>query len=189
MSYHKTYDVICVIDFAAEYIDHLEQHQKSKFIQKQRSGFEEFGAEMKQTFSPSKMQTNTGPDFGTMYKESPTKSLHQMQAGSAQMNKMFSNMADYQSKQQPAAHFMTQKQQPMSSKTFGTNFQSKPSNLTNFNDFDIDDDFEWPEGAIKCKEKKHSKVIGNMKITKVTKLFLMKDGKTEIIENTLKELM
>ena len=26
VSYHKTYDIICVIDFAAEYLDHLEQH-------------------------------------------------------------------------------------------------------------------------------------------------------------------
>lgn len=29
VSYHKTYDIICVIDFAAEYIDHLEQHQRN----------------------------------------------------------------------------------------------------------------------------------------------------------------
>jgi hypothetical protein len=27
VSYHKTYDIICVIDFAAEYSDHLEFHQ------------------------------------------------------------------------------------------------------------------------------------------------------------------
>ena len=28
VSFHKTYDIICVIDFAAEYSDHLENHQQ-----------------------------------------------------------------------------------------------------------------------------------------------------------------
>lgn len=44
--------------------------------------------------------------------------------------------------------------------------------MVNFNNFDIDDD-EWLPGAIKCKEKKHMKVVNGMKVTKVTKVFLM----------------
>lgn len=58
----------------------------------------------------------------------------------------------------------------------------------NGNNDDFDED-EWIEGAVKCKEKKHTKIRGNMKITKIVKVFLMRDGKTEIIENTLRELI
>ena len=52
-----------------------------------------------------------------------------------------------------------------------------------------DDEDEWLPGAVKCKEKKHSKIEGNMKIVRVVKIFTMKDGSTEIIENTFKELI
>lgn len=182
VSYHKTYDVICVIDFAAEYVDHLEQHQKTKFFQKQKSSgnYEDFQPqhEITKTFSPQKIIPG---DFNTLYRESPTKSMPQMHNSSAQMKA--SPMEFYQSKPQQPARFMN------GQTNFMSNFQTTKEKQSNYVDFDLDDDCEWPEGAVKCKEKKHSKIVGNMKITKVVKLFLMKDGKTEIIENTLKELI
>lgn len=60
--------------------------------------------------------------------------------------------------------------------------------MMNFNNFEIEDD-EWLPGAVKCKEKKHTKVVNGMKIIKVTRVFLMQNGETEIVENTLKELL
>lgn len=63
-------------------------------------------------------------------------------------------------------------------------------NMTiNFNMGEDDEEDEWLEGAVKCKEKKHSRIMGNMKVVKVVKVFMMKDGSTEIIENTYKELI
>ena len=52
-----------------------------------------------------------------------------------------------------------------------------------------DDEDEWLPGAVRCKEKKHSKIVGDMKVVRVVKIFTMKDGSTEIIENTIKELI
>lgn len=54
---------------------------------------------------------------------------------------------------------------------------------------DFEDDEDWLEDAVRCKEKKHTKVIGNMKIVKITKIYTMKDGSTEVVENTLRELI
>lgn len=60
--------------------------------------------------------------------------------------------------------------------------------MSNFKNFEVEDD-EWLPGAVKCKEKKHSRVVNGMKITKVTKVYLMQNGETEIVENTFKELI
>jgi hypothetical protein len=67
-------------------------------------------------------------------------------------------------------------------------FQTNNNLMMNFNTFDIEDE-EWLPGAVKCKEKKHSKVVNGMKIVKVTRVFLMQNGETEVVENTLKELL
>ena len=48
---------------------------------------------------------------------------------------------------------------------------------------------EWPDGALECKEKKHTKIIGNQKITKVIKVYYMEDGEVEVVENTHKVLI
>lgn len=136
---------------------------------------------MVKTFSPSKPPA----EFNTIYKESPSKSMPQINKNSGQFQQMYANVEAFHSKQ--PSRFMNG-QMGMGNGYGTNNFQSKDK-INQFSDFDIDDDFEWPEGAVKCKEKKHSKVVGNMKITKIVKLFLMKDGKTEIIENTLKELI
>jgi hypothetical protein len=194
VSYHKTYDVICVIDFAAEYNDHLEQHQKhnqSSFNRHQQSnahmfGGDEFIPETMNSYSPNKHK-----EF--MFNESPINARQKMPSGqmayghhSKGMSNQFGTLtrgdmgsmglSGFESKQNPQMYM-------------NGNFASKVMNGGGFEQFDLELEEDWPEGAIKCKEKKHSKVVGNMKVTKVVKLFLMKDGSTEVIENTLKELI
>lgn len=54
----------------------------------------------------------------------------------------------------------------------------------------INEDFEfedWLPGAVKCKERKHTRFDGNMKIQTVKKIFTMKDGSVEIVEDRIIE--
>lgn len=47
-----------------------------------------------------------------------------------------------------------------------------------------EEEFKIPEGAIGSKEQKYTKIVGNKKIIKVTTYFTMKDGSTEVLEET-----
>ena len=60
-----------------------------------------------------------------------------------------------------------------------------PMNMPSENDMED----EFPEGAIKSRVKKYTKIIGNKKITKVTTYYTMNDGSTEISEDTHIELV
>ncbi len=44
-----------------------------------------------------------------------------------------------------------------------------------------------PEQAVKCKERKHTKIVGDKKITAIKRIFQMKNGSVETIEDTLIE--
>ena len=54
------------------------------------------------------------------------------------------------------------------------------------NTFDLDDD-DWLPGAVKCKERKHTRFEGNMKIQTIKRVFTMADGSIEIVEDRLIE--
>lgn len=53
-------------------------------------------------------------------------------------------------------------------------------------DLDFDDE-DWLPGAIRCKERKHTKFQGNRKIQTVKRIFTMKDGSIEIVEDRVVE--
>ena len=248
VSYHKTYDVICVIDFAAEYNDHLEMHQKGKIqpagaipfhnqpqdrpvfqqtltsnqghphqfhetAHNKSSAFNSQNTQNQQnlflqedysqnnldmqaaTFSPQKPLDFNGVVHREAFEDNQgtRKNLMNFKRFREDAPSSSNNHAYQAYGQADAAGFQT-KPQPKSKDGlvgggFGRMGAAGRSGMVDYNDFDFDDDNEWPEGAVKCKEKKHSKVVGNMKITRVIKVFQMRDGKTEVIENTLKELI
>lgn len=148
VSYHKTYDIICVIDFAAEYLDHLEQHQRNQTRSSMQNSMTGSPSPMMQTHQTFNHTMGTQDTYfgnsGQKIRVSPNKSPQRI---------------------------------------FATN-----NLMSNFQNFEVEED-EWLPGAVKCKEKKHSKVVNGMKITKVTKIYLMQNGETEIVENTFKEII
>ena len=54
--------------------------------------------------------------------------------------------------------------------------------------YDLDEE-DWLPGAVKCKERKHTKFEGGMKIQTIKRIFTMKDGSVEIVEDRLIERM
>lgn len=54
-------------------------------------------------------------------------------------------------------------------------------------DHDVYDSDDWLPGAVKCKERKHTKKVGNMKIQSIKRVFTMKDGSVEIVEDKIIE--
>lgn len=51
------------------------------------------------------------------------------------------------------------------------------------------EDNQWLEGAVECKEKRHSKIVGDKEVTRIVRLYYMEDGSIEIIENLEKKLL
>lgn len=67
--------------------------------------------------------------------------------------------------------------------TFGSGFNQKLI----IEEYDIDNDSEWPEGAVNVKVRRHIKIINNSRIVKMTKTYDMGNGEQEIIESTENE--
>jgi hypothetical protein len=55
-------------------------------------------------------------------------------------------------------------------------------------DCELEDD-DWLPGAIRCKERKHTKFQGNRRIQTIKRIFTMKDGSVEILEDRIIERM
>lgn len=53
-------------------------------------------------------------------------------------------------------------------------------------DLDLEED-EWLPGAIRCKERKHTRFEGNKRIQTLKRVFTMKDGSIEVIEDRIIE--
>ena len=67
---------------------------------------------------------------------------------------------------------------PIPRDTYPNWSQSAPDSLENE---------DWIPGAIKCKERKHSRFEGNMKIQSIKRIFTMMDGSIEVVEDRLIE--
>jgi len=187
--YHSQFELICVVDLAGGYDDHLEMLQTGKPIKETIKATPQKISHMESpptakysykqpTYNPKINKENLVPifDHGRIvgYEVSPQKAKK-----NTKMQSVNSPYRSSSKKKHTPSRYVEEssssdempRQQHKSFKPF------QP-------DSDSEEDEDWLPDAVKCRERKHTKIVGNKKITTIKRVFTLRDGSKETIEDS-----
>lgn len=183
--FHKIYDLICVVDLAGVYEDKLETMQKARpehaKAYKVTPESPPSKPRISEEFKPTRGNRPSADSGQIPYREKENYSPNVWPKKHPIRNDLNS---DYDNPYKPP---LRETMEPQRQGTF-RDPQRTQTNWGKTAAFDLDED-DWLPGAIKFRERKHTRFEGNLRIQTIKRTYTMEDGSIEIVEDRLVEKM